>query len=201
MPAAATGLVVHDTLAARVAPRAALAALAAAITAQGGRIVADAPPLGTIVHATGHAGLSPDLGQPVKGQAALLDHDARHMPQLYAEGLHIVPHGDGTTAIGSTTERDRTDTATDGQLDDMIARARALCPVLAAAPVVARWAGLRPRAASRQPLLGPHPHHPGALIANGGFKIGFGLAPLVGEVMADLALGGAPGIPAAFRPA
>lgn len=195
-----TGMAVHDTLAARIAPRAALAALAAAITAQGGRILADAPHRGAVIHATGHAGLAPDLGQPVKGQAALLAHDARALPQLYAEGLHIVPHGDGTTAIGSTTERDRTDTATDHQLDAIIARARALCPALGDAPVIARWAGLRPRAASRQPLLGPHPHHAGAFIANGGFKIGFGLAPLVGEVMADLALGGTPAIPAEFRP-
>jgi glycine/D-amino acid oxidase-like deaminating enzyme len=121
------------------------------------------------------------------------------MPQLYAESLHIVPHGDGTTAIGSTTERGLTDTATDAQLDALIDRARVLCPALGAAPVIARWAGIRPRAASRQPLLGPHPHHPGDFIANGGFKIGFALAPLVGEVMADLLLDGDDRIPGDFR--
>lgn len=210
LPPPPTGHVVHDTLSARIAPRAALAALASALAAQGGRILAEGPALGAVVHATGHAGLfgPPPLGRGVKGQAALLAHDARDLPQIYsggaggAGGLHIVPHGDGTTAIGSTTEEDWQDpAATDDRLDAVIARARALCPALAAAPVIARWAGIRPRATGRQPLLGPHPHHPGQFIANGGFKIGFALAPLAAEVMADLILEGRDRIPDAFRPA
>jgi len=36
-------------------------------------------------------------------------------------------------------------------------------------------------------------------IANGGFKIGFGMAPKVGEVMADLILEGGDSIPQGFR--
>lgn len=193
-------MVIHDTLSARIAPRAALAALTAAISAKGGTIATDAPHKGLVLHATGHAGLAPGLGQPIKGQAALLAHDARDLPQIYADSLHIVPHGDGSTAIGSTTERDRTDTATDDQLDAVIARARAIVPALAKAPVIARWAGLRPRTKTRQPILGPHPQHPGQFIANGGFKTGFGLAPLVGETMADLLLEGHDAIPDGFRP-
>jgi glycine/D-amino acid oxidase-like deaminating enzyme len=200
LPPPPMGLAIHDTLSARIAPRAALRALAGAIAARGGQIVTAAPPRGHVIHATGHAGLAPDLGQPVKGQAALLAHDARDWPQIYADGLHIVPHGDGTTAIGSTTERGRTDTVPDDQIDAVIARARLLCPALAPAPVIERWAGIRPRSNSRQPILGPHPHHPGAFIANGGFKIGVALAPLVGEVMADLVLDQVDRIPPAFRP-
>ena len=200
--AAPTGLVIRDTLSARIAPRAALAALAAAIRAGGGRIVTDAPDTGPTVWAAGAADLvSSDLGTGIKGQAALLAHDARDQPQIYAQSLHIVPHGDGTVAIGSTTERDFADPAqTDTQLDALIARARALVPALADAPVIARWAGLRPRTPSRVAILGPHPARPGALIANGGFKIGFGLAPWVAEVMADLILNGQDRIPPAFRP-
>ncbi len=199
-PLASRDTVIHDTLSARIAPRAALVALTAAIVAMGGTVTRDVRPRGLVLHATGHAGLAPDLGQPVKGQAALLAHDARDLPQIYADGLHIVPHGDGTTAIGSTTERDRTDAATDDQLDAVIARARAIVPALADAPVVLRWAGLRPRTRSRQPILGPHPHYPGQFIANGGFKTGFGLAPLVAETMADLLLDGRDAIPDSFRP-
>ena len=199
-----TGLVVRDSLSARIAPRAAVAALVAAITARGGCILTGGLPRGAVIHATGHAGLSgpPPLGQGVRGQAALLAHDARSLPQIYAGGLHIVPHGDGTTAIGSTTERDwnPAEKATDERLEAVIARARAICPALAGAAVIDRWAGIRPRAASRQPLLGPHPHYPGAFIANGGFKIGFGLAPRVAEVMADLVLDGHDAIPASFCP-
>ena len=154
--------------------------------------------------AHGLADLSAELGKPVgagiKGQAALLDLDIRGTPQLFVDGLHIIPHGDGTTAIGSTTERDFADpTSTDAKLDALITKARTALPVLAQAPVLERWAGLRPRAKSRAPLLGPHPTRPGIFIANGGFKIGFGMAPKVGEVMADLILDGTNTIPASFR--
>jgi glycine/D-amino acid oxidase-like deaminating enzyme len=49
-------------------------------------------------------------------------------------------------------------------------------------------------------MLGAHPRHAGQFIANGGFKIGFGMAPKVAEVMADLMLDGRDEIPAGFRP-
>jgi glycine/D-amino acid oxidase-like deaminating enzyme len=75
-----------------------------------------------------------------------------------------------------------------------------ICPALAAAQVVRRWAGVRPRSSSRQPILGMHPVFPGEYIANGGFKIGFGIAPRVAEVMADLVLDGVDAVPDAFRP-
>jgi glycine/D-amino acid oxidase-like deaminating enzyme len=141
------------------------------------------------------------VGGGVKGQAALLRADLGAVPQLFAEALHIVPHGDGTVAIGSTSERDYDDPAsTDAQLDALIDTARRLCPALRDAPVVDRWAGVRPRARSRAPMLGAHPLKSGAFIANGGFKIGFGMAPKVAELMADLVLDGVDRIPDSLRP-
>jgi len=204
-----TGWLIHDTLSARMSPRRAGAALVAAIEAKGGRIrpnVSDAPMIE--VWATGVAGLrelSDALGRPVgsgvKGQSALFRADLGHAPQLFAEALHIVPHADGTVAIGSTSERgyDAPDT-TDAQLETLIDTARRLCPPLREAPVIDRWAGVRPRARSRAPMLGPHPTRPGAFVANGGFKIGFGMAPKVAVLMADLILDGIDRIPTSFRP-
>jgi glycine oxidase len=195
--------VVHDTLSARIAPRRTLDALMAALAGRRVRIDrTDTPPDGAtaVVWATGARGLqSAGLGGPQKGQAALLlAPDWRDAPQISAPGLHIVPHEDGNVAIGSTSESSFADPeSTDAQLDAVIARARALCPALSQAPVVTRWAGLRPRAASRQPVLGPLPD--GAFILNGGFKIGFGLAPLLARMMADLLLDGADRIPADWR--
>ncbi|HGG65463.1 MAG TPA: FAD-binding oxidoreductase, partial [Rhodobacteraceae bacterium] len=62
-----------------------------------------------------------------------------------------------------------------------------------------RWAGVRPRGRKMTPILGAYPGRDGHFIANGGFKIGFGIAPKVGEVMADLVLDGdARGIPEGF---
>lgn len=207
-PHSPTGWLIHDTLTARLSPRRACAALAAAIRAQGGEVIeGHAAAEGPILWATGYAGLvdlSQTLNQPigagVKGQALLLQHDARDLPQLFADALHIVPHADGTTAIGSTSENTWADpTSTDAQLDALLDKVRAALPILADAPVIDRWVGIRPRARTRAPMLGAWPGRPGHFIANGGFKIGFGMAPKVAEVMADLILTGQDHIHPGFR--
>ena len=206
-PTSATGFLVHDSLTARINPRQTAAALVAAIRTCGEVILGDAPDEGPTIWATGTAGLDAlsaslgrGVGSGVKGQAALLRFDAATLPQLFVDTLHIVPHADGTVAIGSTSEHDWTDpTATDTRLDALLTRARAALPALRDAPVIARWAALRPRARTRAPILGPWPGRPGHFVANGGFKIGFGMAAKVAQTMVDLVLDGRDGIPADFR--
>lgn len=207
-PASPSGWLVEDTLSARLHPRLAAAALVAAIRAKGGEVVlGEAVAEGPVVWATGVAGLralSADLGRPigdgVKGQAISLKFDAANAPQLYADALHIIPHADGTVAIGSTSEHQWTDdSGTDSLLETVYARAIAALPVLASAPIIERWAGVRPRAKTRAPLLGAWPGKPGQFVANGGFKIGFGMAPKVAQCMVDLVLDGQDRIPEGFR--
>lgn len=205
-PPSASGFLIRDTLSARLHPRRAVAALVEALAARGVEVVPEAPDQGLVLHATGAAGLEAlslalarPVGRGVKGQAALLDHAAPGAPQLFAEALHILPHGDGTTAVGSTDERDATSTGPDAKLDELIAKARRLVPALAQARVLDRWAGFRPRSRSRAPMLGHWPGRAGHFVANGGFKIGFGMAPGVAGVMADLMLDGADRIPPGFR--
>ncbi len=206
-PDSPTGFWAFDSLSARMSPRHAAASLATAILAQGGKIVTDAPMQGAAIWATGVAGLADlsatfdkPVGSAVKGQSALLDVDVRNQPQLFADGVHIIPHTDGTCAIGSTSEREfDSPHDTDFRLDDLLEKARALSPALRVAPVLERWAGLRPRAKTRSPILGEWPDRPGHFIANGGFKIGFGMAPKVAEIMADLVLDGRDQIPDGFR--
>ncbi len=207
-PASPTGFLVHDTLSGRLHPRMAAAALVAAIRALGGEVViGDAPEAGPVIWATGVQGLqalSHDLGREagdgVKGQALSLRHEAGDAPQLYADSLHIIPHADGTVAIGSTSEAQWDDPdSTDARLEALLERARAALPCLRDAPVVERWAGVRPRAVSKAPLLDAWPGRPGHFIANGGFKIGFGMAPKVAQAMVDLVLEGRDAIPAGFR--
>lgn len=207
-PPSPTGLLIRDTLSARLHPAQACAALAAAITARGGDITTQACDEGHVVWATGWDGLR-DLtqrhtrmvGAGVKGQAVLLDFDAGSAPQLFVDGLHIIPHGDGTTAIGSTTERDFDDpTSTDTQCDTLLDKARAAIPALASAREIRRWAGVRPRSRTRAPMLGKHPFEDGHFIANGGFKIGFGMAPLAAEHLSRLILTGEDLIPPDFAP-
>ena len=210
-PPSATGLLIEDTLSARLHPRLALAALVAAIRGAGGEVIegADAPEQGPVIWATGTAGLAAletagdrPRGYGVKGQAASFHCPGfESAPQVFADALHIVPHVDGSIAVGSTSETSWSDpTSTDALLEALIAKARRLLPVLADAPVLHRWAGLRPRSANRRPLLGPWPGRPGEFVANGGFTIGFGIAPQVAVTMVDLVLEGRDHIPAAFRP-
>lgn len=207
-PDTPTGYLVHDTLSARMRPRGAAASLAAAVSALGGEIViGEAPIDGKVVWATGHHGLSAlskefgiEMGNGVKGQSALLQYNAGDVPQLFSDGIYVVPHGNGTVAVGSTSERYFDDPlSVDGLLDDLLIKIFAGFPVLTGAKVIDRWAGVRPRGRKLAPMLGAYPGRDGHFIANGGFKIGFGMAPKVGEVMADFVLdGNDSGIPEEF---
>lgn len=207
-PQSPTGLLIHDTLSGRIHPKQACQALARALQQHGCEILEAGTPRGKTLWATGYEGLlelsqklEKPVGNGVKGQAILLELDQKTAPQLFADTVHIIPHADGTVAIGSTTERlfDHP-TQPDAQIDAVLERAIAAFPILKDAPILRRWAGVRPRAKSRAPMLGAHPTQADAFIANGGFKIGFGMAPKMGEVMADLILEGQNTIPEAFLP-
>ena len=206
-PASPSGLLIHDTLTARMHPRRACVALVAALQAKGCEVVPKAPDEGQVVWASGWQGLldlnawvGKTVGAGIKGQAVLFEYAAPDAPQLFVDGLHIVPHADGTVAVGSTSEREfDSPDQTDAQCDGLIERAIAALPDLADTRVIERWAGVRPRARSRAPMLGNWPDRDGHFIVNGGFKIGFGMAPKVSEVMADLLLDGRDDIPESFR--
>ncbi|MEM6621929.1 MAG: FAD-binding oxidoreductase [Pseudomonadota bacterium] len=207
-PAAASHGLIHDTLSARVDPRAYLTALAtgladcliedcpvsaidpagAAVETPQGRFQA-----GTLVLSAGPAlwslaaPFAPTLagGRSVKGQAAVLGVDAPGLPVVWQEGLYIIPHGQGRVAVGSTSEKQFDDpTATDDLLEAVLTRAAAAVPHLADAPVLERWAGLRPKPPGREPVVGRVPGFPTCWVAGGGFKIGFGIAHAVGDAVA-----------------
>lgn len=137
--------------------------------------------------------LAVSSGSAVKGQAAVLKAGIDSaLPVIFLDGLYIVPHDNGLVAIGSTSE-DRFDDplSNDHLLDDLLARARAVVPSLADAPVVERWAGLRPKAIGRDPMIGRHPDHPRLYTLTGGFKISFGLAhrlaaSVIGEMVGQV---------------
>lgn len=207
---------VHDTFAAKVSPRALMAVLEHSLRqARHVRVlercgVSELDPGGTATLSNGHQirfghamvsaghhsfpllndvlGLpaTPRLGQPVKGQAALLDVGVDPaMPVVFLNGLYVVPHEDGTVAIGSTSEEEFDDAnATDGKLDALIAQAQQIVPQLSGAKIIERWAGLRPKAIGREPMVGCLLDHPKIIALTGGFKVSFGLA----HRLADAAL-------------
>ncbi|AVA22417.1 MULTISPECIES: FAD-binding oxidoreductase [unclassified Rhizobium] len=218
-PAAGESGFVFDTLAARVAPRAFLKVLASFLDkakhvrlAEGLEIQSIDPDRGTAatqegtirfrrcILSAGHRsfpmldGLTPGrhspLGQPVKGQAALLKADFEAgLPVIFRDGLYIVPHEGGLVAVGSTSEnRFDNPMSTDGQLDDLLTAARMMAPAVAGAEVIERWAGLRPKAIDRDPMVGAHPDHPRLIALTGGFKVSFGLAHRLAEAAVREAL-------------
>ncbi len=211
-PAAGESGFVHDTLAARVAPRSLVATLKAFLLAArhvrvlentaiaaldpvrgmasiGGATIA----FGHCILAAGYrsfpfleemtSGLKKPLGQAVKGQAALLVADIDPaLPTIFRDGLYVVAHEGGHVAIGSTSENSFADPfSTDEQLDALIAAARDMVPALRDAPVIERWAGLRPKAIDRDPMVGAHPENQNLIALTGGFKVSFGLAHRLAE--------------------
>ena len=225
-PESASYGVVLDTVSARVDPRAYVQTLAAAMpgvvlegatvdmvdpNAGAVHVDGDVFSAGTIVLASGwQIGdlLAPFAGDwrgiPVKGQAAMFDACAEGLPVIYQDGLYMVPHKGGRIAVGSTSEKQFDDPfGTDSLLDDVIAKARAICPALRHARVVERWAGLRPKPPGREPVIGPLPGYPNVWLAAGGFKISFGIAHAVAEVVVSRMSGQSPvfSLPSSFDPA
>lgn len=229
-PAFAEAGLVHDTLAARVSPRALISALAGFLkTASHARVVeglaveridaasnrvlfhgGESLAFGSCMVAAGHRSfplieaLGPSLprriGHPVKGQAALLKADIDpSLPVVFLGGLYIVPHEGGLVAVGSTSEDAfESETGTDARLDELLDRARALSPALKDAPVVERWAGLRPKAIGRDPMVGPHPDHRQVIALTGGFKVSFGLAHRLADAALSAVKGRDTGLPLSF---
>ncbi|MCW0001676.1 FAD-binding oxidoreductase [Pararhizobium sp. YC-54] len=141
-------------------------------------------------------------GVPVKGQAALLQADIDpDLPVVFTDGLYVVAHENGLVAVGSTSENTFENAAsTDGQLDDLLRQAAELVPLIRRAPVIERWAGLRPKAIGRDPMAGRHPDHPRIHALAGGFKISFGIAHrLASAVVGEIVGGTDQGLPSSFR--
>ncbi len=213
LPAHATPFgVTHDTLSARMFPAYAVASLAQACLHMGVKIIEQSFVAGldsgvvtgdwgkahanVIILAAGLGGftlldhhLNCTTGTGVKGQAALLECDLKNAPQLYADGVYVIPHAGGVTAVGSTAEKTWDHDAVDEKLEAIIAKARNIFPALSNAPVLQRWAGVRPKARRRYPMLGPIPSLNGVFSAMGAYTIGFGIAHAVGDVLADFAGG------------
>ncbi|MGC9258777.1 MAG: NAD(P)/FAD-dependent oxidoreductase [Phycisphaerae bacterium] len=126
---------------------------------------------------------------PAKGQALLLRVRQAVIGHIVKSGkIFLVPWPDGQILVGSTTEPeagfDVTNTA-EG-LNFLLHGAMAIVPALKSAVVERVWAGLRPNGPKRRPVIGKSPALDNVFICAGHFKIGVGLAPLSGQLMAEL---------------
>lgn len=140
------------------------------------------------------------LGAPIKGQSALLRAKLDPAsPVVFLNGIYIIPHEDGTVAIGSTSENSfALPFAIDGQLDALLERAFEVMPDLRSGDLIERWAGLRPRAIGREPMIGAVESAPNVIALAGGFKITFGLAHHLADAALTFVTGDQPQVPDNF---
>lgn len=221
--------IIQDTLAAHLRPRGILKALRAAIASRcrimegalfqrfdeaagevvlaNGSLLAERVVIASGVEAFGliQCMTGQTIGRGEKGQAVLLKGKLpAGLPLVYDDGVYVVPHDDGTVAVGSTSERVWTDIdAHEADLAPLLAKAKRLCPALEGMEVGEMWAGIRPRANKRDPVLGLLPGRTKTYIAAGGFKIGFGIAHRLAVALIEEITGAdrTIDVPETFRPA
>ena len=135
--------------------------------------------------------------RPVRGQLMRLEgRPIRHV--TFGAGGYLVPRGN-SLVIGATSEDAGLDPSTTPRgLKDLRAIASRAIPVLAHAPVLEHWAGLRPMAVDGLPILGADPAVPAICYACGFSRNGILLAPWVAEQLLPVLTGGA--LPETVKP-
>ena len=161
----------------------------------------DAPPdlqtIDRLVVATGwspsSARLAPELKvlSPIKGHILSLPYLGYMGPVLRGPGAYAVPSDLGPL-IGATMEVGRGESAVDAAVaGDFAARASGVFPRLAEFPWIAA-AGVRAATPDGLPMVGESAAD-GVILAPGARRNGWLLAPLVGRMVAEAALGHDPG--------
>ena len=134
--------------------------------------------------------------RPVKGQMLCLVMPSRDLLKhvVRTPKVYLIPRSDGRLLVGATVEEAGFDKRTDPETIQRLHRAALkLVPKLAEAKILEDWAGLRPGTPDGLPILGAT-EIPGYYVATGHFRDGILLAPITGEVMADVIEGRAPTI-------
>jgi glycine oxidase len=135
--------------------------------------------------------------RPVKGEIVQLSappgQSLTH--SLIASRCYIVPRDDGSLLVGATeVEAGFDTTVTAGAITDLLSAAAEAMPGVSSFPFHTAWAGLRPTTPDRLPLLGPYGPE-GLIVATGHYRKGILLAPLTGELIAELITSGEAAIP------
>jgi glycine oxidase len=171
---------------------------ATGVTLSGGEHVA----AGTVVLAAGPwseaiDGLPPRARvpvRPVKGQLLRLRDPAgpgllRRVVRF--EGGYVVPREDGRYVVGATVEERGFElAATAGGVYEMLRAANELLPGISELEIEELSVGLRPGTPDNAPLIGPASSLANVLWATGHYRNGILLAPLTGELVAELLAGG-----------
>src|SRR5882672_329508 len=133
--------------------------------------------------------------KPIKGQILLAGGPPDFCRHMILDGeSYLIPRADGRILVGSTLEDVGFDKSVIlDTLGDLAVRGARLMPELGKLPLVTSWAGLRPGTPDRLPYIGKGPGE-GLIVATGHYRNGILLAPITGELVADLVAGRAPSV-------
>ena len=139
--------------------------------------------VGKIAGARFARAVKPARGQLVAYPSTPLQHVA------YGPRGYVVPRA--SEIIGGSTMEDvgfDAETTASG-VKKVRAASEEICPVLESAHDVRAWAGLRPVTPDMLPIIGVDPEYPSLLYACGHSRNGVLMAPLTGDIIADLVIG------------
>ena len=130
--------------------------------------------------------------RPVRGQLLRLRWRGRPLTQvIWGPSCYLVPWRDGTVLVGATMEdvgfEERT---TVGGIAGLFEAVTALLPEAADATFLEARAGLRPATSDGLPVIGFSERSDRIVYASGHYRNGILLAPLTGELVSGLVLGG-----------
>jgi glycine oxidase len=132
--------------------------------------------------------------RPVKGQMLCLVMPERTTLQhvIRSPQAYLIPRSDGRLLVGATVEESGFDKRTvPSTIQSLHQAALELVPALRDAKILEDWAGLRPGSSDALPILDAT-STPGYYVATGHFRDGILLAPITGQVMADVISGTKP---------
>lgn len=129
---------------------------------------------------------------PVKGQIlSLHSSEIAQTPRqvLWCGECYVVPRPDGEIVLGATEEEGNYDPRpTLAGVNRLTEAALEVVPALGRLTVDAAWAGLRPAAPDRYPIIGWAPDVDGLMIATAHYRNGVLLGPLTGRLVASAIL-------------
>jgi glycine oxidase len=125
--------------------------------------------------------------KPVRGQMIAF-HTAKRLFEkvIYSPRGYLVPRADGRVLAGATVEDAGFDkNTTDGGIALLRENTLEIAPSLINLEIAEKWAGLRPAAPDKLPVLGSFPHVENLILATAHYRNGILLAPLTAKVLAN----------------
>ena len=124
---------------------------------------------------------------PAKGQIAVARLPEPALRHVVYEQIYVIPRATGEHIIGSTVEYVGFDKGVTVEgIAALLADATRIVPALREAEMVTSYGCLRPASTDGMPLLGPVPDRPGLVLATGHFRNGILLAPITGQLIAEV---------------